>query len=85
MYVLDETGPVMRVGFAYGTLPEHAVRGEERFLIEWSQESDEVHYDLLAVSRPGSLLVSLARPLLRRIQRRFARQSLQAMRRAVAT
>ena len=84
VYVVDERGPLTRIGFAYGTLRDHAVRGEERFLIEWSRQSDAVHYDLLAFSRPGSLLVALGRPLLRKVQRRFARQSLEAMRRAVS-
>ncbi len=83
VYVIDAPGPIARCGFAYGTLPEHAVRGEERFSIEWSQTSDEVHYDLLAFSRPSSPLLGLARPVLRRMQRRFARASLAAMRRAV--
>ena len=52
VYVLDETSPVRRVGFAYGTLPGHAERGEERFSIEWHSD-DTVWYDLLAFSRPG--------------------------------
>lgn len=82
VYVLDEEGPPARAGFAYGTLPEHAVRGEERFLIEWVRETDEVYYDLLAFSRPSSLALSIARPLLRVTQRRFARLSLAAMREA---
>ena len=30
--VVDEDGPVKRFGFAYGTLPDHAGSGEERFL-----------------------------------------------------
>jgi uncharacterized protein (UPF0548 family) len=85
VYVVDERGPVTRAGFAYGTLADHAVRGEERFLIEWSRRSDAVHYDLLAFSRPASFLLDLGRPLLRKVQRRFARQSLEAMRRAVST
>lgn len=84
VYVVDERGPLTRCGFAYGTLAEHAVRGEERFLIEWSRQSDAVHYDLLAFSRPASFLVDVGRPLLRTVQRRFARQSLEAMRRAVS-
>ena len=84
VYVVDEEDGVRRIGFAYGTLADHAVRGEERFLIEWSRQSDAVHYDLLAFSRPGSLLVGLGRPLLRAVQRRFARQSLEAMRRTVS-
>ena len=32
VYVLDEPGSVSRYGFAYGTLPDHAGTGEERFL-----------------------------------------------------
>ena len=83
VYVVDENGPVMRAGFAYGTLPAHAVRGEERFLIEWSRASDEVVYDLLAFSRPNSWLLSIGQPFLRSMQGRFARASLAAMRRAV--
>ena len=84
VYLVDESGPVTRMGFAYGTLPEHGVRGEERFVIEWERATDQVAYDLLAMSQPSSLLIALARPLLRRVQRRFARQSLAAMRRAAA-
>jgi len=83
VYVIDERAPTVRRGFAYGTLPEHAVRGEERFVVEWNEASDEVTYDLLAFSRPASLLLACARPLLRRAQRRFARASLAAMQRAV--
>jgi uncharacterized protein (UPF0548 family) len=84
VYVVDEPGPLARFGFAYGTLPEHAVCGEERFLVEWSQATDEVFYDLLAFSRPSSPLLGFARPLLRRAQRRFARRSLESMQRAAA-
>src|SRR3984885_984132 len=35
VYVVDESGPLSKFGFAYGTLPGHAESGEERFLIEW--------------------------------------------------
>lgn len=83
-YIVDERGPITRRGFAYGTLPEHVVRGEERFVIEWDQASGAVTYDLLAMSRPSSPLLAYARPLLRRAQRRFARRSLAAMRAAAA-
>jgi uncharacterized protein (UPF0548 family) len=82
VYVVDEDAAVSRMGFAYGTLPAHAVRGEERFLVEWSRASDEVSYDLMAFSRPRSWLLHLGLPLLRRVQGRFARGSLAAMRRA---
>jgi uncharacterized protein (UPF0548 family) len=84
VYAIDDAGPPVRRGFAYGTLPAHAVRGEERFTVEWSPASDEVSYDLLAFSRPGSRWIGAAEPLLRMVQRRFARGSLAAMRRAVA-
>jgi uncharacterized protein (UPF0548 family) len=73
-----------RFGFAYGTLPGHAECGEERFLVTWDRRSDEVRYDLLAFSRPSYRLARLAYPYTRTLQRRFARASLAAMRRAVA-
>jgi len=82
VYLIDEEGPVRRFGFAYGTLADHAERGEERFLVEW-QEDDSVWYDLLAFSRPGHWLVWLGFPFVRRLQKRFAADSLAAMRRAV--
>ena len=79
VYVINEGGPVRRFGFAYGTLPEHVECGEERFLIEWRRADDTVWYDLRAFSRPRHPLVRLAYPLARRLQRRFARESLAAM------
>ena len=82
VYVLDETSPVRRVGFAYGTLPAHAERGEERFSIEW-HSNDTVWYDLLAFSRPGHWLIWLGYPCARLLQRRFTLASLDAMVRAV--
>ena|ERR1700682_1042150 len=69
-----------RFGFAYGTLPEHAERGEERFLIEWDSQDDSVWYDILAFSQPKHLLARVGRPLARMLQKRFARDSLQSMR-----
>lgn len=83
VYAIDEAGPLVRRGFAYGTLPAHAVRGEERFTVEWSPASDAVSYELLAFSQPAAAWLRAAPPLLRTVQRRFARASLAAMRRAV--
>jgi len=71
VYVIDEP---RRFGFAYGTLPGHAERGEERFLVE-HLDDDSVWFDLLAISRPGYWLARLARPLTRRLQRSFARMA----------
>lgn len=83
VYVVEETEPLCRFGFAYGTLPEHAESGEERFQIEWNTEDDSVWYDLYAFSRPGQLLSKIASPYVRRKQKQFARESLLAMRDAV--
>jgi uncharacterized protein (UPF0548 family) len=83
VYVVDEEGPVQRYGFAYGTLPEHAESGEERFTVEWHEEGDAVWYDIVAFSRPQQLLVRLGYPLARRLQKRFARDSAAAMQKAV--
>ncbi len=82
--VVDEHGPVQRFGFAYGTLPDHAGSGEERFLVEWDRADDNVWYDILAFSRPRHFLAKLGYPWVRRVQKRFGRESAAAMRRAVA-
>lgn len=75
VYVIDKP---RRFGFAYGTLPDHVERGEERFLIQWLDD-DSVWYDILAFSRPQHPLVKLSAPLARRLQKRFARESLSCM------
>ena len=83
VYVVEQAEPVRRFGFAYGTLEDHAESGEERFTVEWNRETDEVWYDLLAFSRPNQVLVRLGYPLARRLQKRFAADSKEAMVRAV--
>ena len=83
-YTIEENeGDFVRRGFAYGTLPEHGERGEERFTVEWRREDDSVFYDLYALSRPNHPIAWLGYPLARRLQRRFAKSSLQAMVRAI--
>jgi uncharacterized protein (UPF0548 family) len=79
VYTINEQGPIRRFGFAYGTLPDHVERGEERFLIEWSPSDDSVWYDILAFSQPRHPLVRLGSPVARRLQKRFARESLRVM------
>ena len=83
VYVVDEEEPIQRYGFAYGTLPDHAETGEERFLVERDRASGEVWYDILAFSRPHLLLTRLGYPFVRRVQKRFAKASAAAMLRAV--
>jgi uncharacterized protein (UPF0548 family) len=84
VYLIDEDGPIQRYGFAYGTLPGHAERGEERFMVEWRRADDSVWYDLFAFSRPNHPLTWAGYPLTRMLQRRFARDSKAAMVRAVS-
>lgn len=83
VYLVDEQGPIKRYGFAYGTLPDHMESGEERFTVEWHEKDDAVWYDILAFSRPNHFLARLGYPLMRRLQRRFARDSVGGMRGAV--
>ena len=80
VYVVDEAD---RFGFAYGTLPDHAETGEERFLVEWDREAGGVAYDVVAFSRARHFLARLGYPYTRIVQRRFARGSAAAMVRAV--
>ena len=83
VYVIEEHGWIERFGFAYGTLTEHVEQGEERFSVEYHPEDNSVWYDLFAFSRPRSVLARAAYPICRRPQKRFARDSLKAMERAV--
>ena len=78
-YMIDEQRPLRRFGFGWGTLPAHVARGEERFVVEWRPEDDTVWYDIVAFSRPNSYLLQLGYPLMRLMQRRFARDSKRAM------
>lgn len=83
VYLIEEDGPVQRYGFAYGTLPEHAERGEERFTVEWHHDDDSVWYDIFAFSRPSHLLARIGYPLSRALQKRFAKDSQRAIVEAV--
>lgn len=83
VYVLNEHDErSRRRGFAYGTLPSHVERGEERFLVEQLPDGS-VWYDLAAFSRPRHPLVWAAYPLARRMQERFRRDSAAALQSAV--
>lgn len=79
VYVEDETD---RFAFGYGTLPLHAVQGEERFAV--ARSDDRVEFQVVAFSRPNHPLVRLAGPFSRQMQLRAVRGYLQAMRRATA-
>jgi uncharacterized protein (UPF0548 family) len=79
VYLINEDTPVRKFGFAYGTLTNHVECGEERFTVEWHVQDDSVWYDILAFSRPHQFLVKLGYPLVRRLQKRFAKESLRTM------
>jgi peptide-methionine (S)-S-oxide reductase len=79
VYVIDEPESF---GFAYGTLPDHPEMGEERFSVEYHADDRSVWYDILAFSRPRRL-IRLVRPIARGLQKRFACDSMNAMRAAV--
>ncbi len=57
-----------RWGFAYGTLPGHPEQGEEAFVVSISPD-EVVQFEIEAFSRPGDLLVQLAGPIGRGIQK----------------
>ena len=76
VYTIDEEH---RFGFGYGTLPDHAEVGEERFLVERDPRDGSIWYDLLAFSRPRGLAASVGKRYARALQQRFARHSMRAM------
>jgi uncharacterized protein (UPF0548 family) len=81
--VIQEGHATEIYGFAYGTLNDHGETGEERFTVEFNPMDQSVWYDICAFSRP-QLLPRLVYPFTRSLQKRFARDSLQAMLRAVS-
>ncbi len=88
VYILDQQSSsdgVLKFGFAYGTLPEHAESGEERFTVELDLATQTVTYDVLAFSKPNQFLSKLGYPFARRLQKKFAADSMAAMLRATQT
>jgi len=71
-------------GFIYKTTSHHAEEGEERFLLTRDPHTEEVHYELEAVSRPQHWLAKIGYPVTRAFQHRFARDSHQGLRNAVS-
>src|SRR5277367_1273094 len=82
VYTVDEQGALERYGFAYGTLPDHAEMGEERFTVEFHPDDESVWFHLYAFSRPH-LLARMAFPYTRALQKKFASDSKDAMQKAV--
>ncbi|MDF2665753.1 MAG: uncharacterized protein K0R81_1603 [Microbacterium sp.] len=65
-------------GFAYGTLPGHPERGEERFTLSLLP-SGEVVFEIAAFSAPGRWFTRLGAPLGRAVQAWMTRRYLRAL------
>jgi uncharacterized protein (UPF0548 family) len=83
LYVLGDRLRGAQFGFAYGTLVNHAEKGEEIFEVTISPDTDDVFYRIRAVSKPRAVLARVGYPITRELQLRFRRDSVLAMRRAV--
>ena len=83
-YTIEEERPLVKhYGFAFGTLPGHVERGEERFTVEWDRADNSVSYEVFAFARPAHPLARAGQPFVRLVQRRFAADSLRSMVEAV--
>jgi len=82
--VLDNDSDQPAFGFAYGTLTNHAESGEEIFEVAFNAVSQEVTYRIRAVSKPRAAFAVASYPVTRLLQSRFRRDSIAAMKRAVA-
>lgn len=81
VYVVDEEDETSaRYGFAFGTLGNHALRGEERFLATWDKQTDIVRFELFKFSLPGHPLVRLFHPVAIRLAERFNRDVIRRVR-----
>lgn len=66
VYVLAEKN---RRGFAYGSLPGHAVSGEEFFGVRYEPAGDAVYAEVVAFSRPAMWWSRLGAPVAALVQK----------------
>jgi uncharacterized protein (UPF0548 family) len=76
VYVVEEPD---RRGFAYGSLPGHAVCGEEMFGVRYDPADDGVYSEVVAFSRPAAWWSRLGAPVLAVIQRVVTARYLNAV------
>lgn len=76
VYVIDEPD---RRGFAYGSLPGHAVVGEEMFGVRYDPSDGGVYSEVAAFSRPAAWWSRLGAPALRVAQHLVSRRYLSAV------
>lgn len=73
--IIDEP---RRRGFAYGTLPEHPLRGEEAFIVDW-HDDDAVELVIRSFSRPSTIYGWIGYPILLLAQEFFVRRYLRVL------
>ena len=76
VYVLDEPN---RRGFAYGSLPGHAVSGEEMFGVRYDPADESVYAEVVAFSRHGTWWSRIGAPLAAQVQKVVTRRYLAAV------
>lgn len=76
IYTIDEPD---RRGFAYGSLPGHAVCGEELFAVRYDPADDGVYAEVAAFSRPAAWWSRLGAPVLALAQRVVTARYLRAV------
>jgi uncharacterized protein (UPF0548 family) len=76
VYVVNEPD---RRGFAYGSLPGHAVSGEEMFGVRYDPVDGGVYSEVVAFSRPATWWSRLGSPALTLAQRVVTRRYLNAV------
>jgi uncharacterized protein (UPF0548 family) len=79
LYSVGSPGDVVRFGFAYGTLTNHAESGEELFEVFIDPRTEDVVYRIRATSRPQATLARFGQPIVRKLQARFRDHSVVAM------
>ncbi len=82
LYTVGSEDGIVRFGFAYGTLTNHAESGEELFEVSFDPRTDEVIYRIRAKSWPQAMLARVGQPIVRVLQARFRAHSAAAMMRA---
>lgn len=80
--VTEVVDSIDRFAFTYTTLPGHPEQGEETFQI-FRTPDGEVRFEIIARSRPVSLLARASGPIGRGIQMSVSRAYLEALRRFV--
>lgn len=76
IYVIDEPD---RRGFAYGSLPGHAVQGEEMFSVRYDPADGAVYAEVAAFSRPATWWSRLGAPVLALSQKMVTARYLRAV------